>query len=135
MGNGEELEIWDTDEERKVDTLKYDDLIAAVAFSADGKTLISADGSGTISVWDVDTADRINQFSTNHDISAIAISDDRQRIVINDDTTVVVLEDEDEIRQSPVGNDDEILSVAISPDGRTIASGSADGTIKVWRLE
>src|SRR4029079_5536607 len=29
------------------------DVIRAVAFSADGKTLVSGDGKGTISVWDM----------------------------------------------------------------------------------
>jgi WD40 repeat protein len=32
------------------------------------------------------------------------------------------------------GHNEAVLSVAISPDGQTIVSGSGDRTIKIWRL-
>jgi WD40 repeat protein len=33
-----------------------------------------------------------------------------------------------------LGHEGEILSVAISPDGQTLVSGSTDDTIKIWNL-
>ena len=33
------------------------------------------------------------------------------------------------------GHNDDVTSVSISPDGKTLASGSADNTIKLWNLE
>ena len=33
------------------------------------------------------------------------------------------------------GHSDYVYSVAIAPDGKTLVSGSSDGTIKIWSLE
>ncbi|MBD2213644.1 WD40 repeat domain-containing protein [Nostoc linckia FACHB-104] len=34
-----------------------------------------------------------------------------------------------------LGHDNSVLSVSFSPDGKTLASGSADNTIKLWNLD
>jgi WD40 repeat protein len=39
-----------------------------------------------------------------------------------------------ELRHTLTGHRDEVRSVSISPDRRTLASGSRDDTIKLWRL-
>ncbi|MEI6446233.1 MAG: hypothetical protein WCO29_24680 [Nostocales cyanobacterium ELA583] len=37
--------------------------------------------------------------------------------------------------QTLTGHSDPVRSVAYSPDGKTLASGSGDDTIKIWRLK
>ena len=47
------------------------------------------------------------------------------------------LNDRNQVRQvgPPLaGHTDEALAVAFAPDGRTFATGSADGTVMVWEL-
>ncbi len=38
------------------------------------------------------------------------------------------------LKTTLTGHGSEVLSVAISPDGETLVSGSSDNTIKVWNL-
>ena len=38
------------------------------------------------------------------------------------------------VTNSLIGHSESVLSVAISPDGQTVASGSGDRTIKIWQL-
>ncbi|MFK0732363.1 MAG: WD40 repeat domain-containing protein, partial [Gloeotrichia echinulata HAB0833] len=39
-----------------------------------------------------------------------------------------------ELKSTLTGHSSLVLSVAISPDGQTLVSGSRDGTIKIWRM-
>jgi WD40 repeat protein len=39
---------------------------------------------------------------------------------------------EDYFKELVIANNSEVYSVAYSPDGRNIASGSYDKTIKIW---
>ncbi|MCM0592588.2 MAG: WD40 repeat domain-containing protein [Gloeotrichia echinulata IR180] len=39
-----------------------------------------------------------------------------------------------ELKSTLTGHSDAVGSVAISPDGQTLVSGSRDGTIKIWRM-
>ncbi|MFM6754395.1 MAG: WD40 repeat domain-containing protein, partial [Dolichospermum sp.] len=40
-----------------------------------------------------------------------------------------------ELLQTLTGHSDSVWSLAYSPDGQTLASGSLDNTIKIWRLK
>src|SRR5262245_62401378 len=41
---------------------------------------------------------------------------------------------EPKLRDTLVGHTDGVTSVAYSPDGKTLASGGLDGTIKLWNV-
>lgn len=112
--------------------------VAALAFTADGRQLISGSADGRLSVWDVeqgvllrtlpDQSGRVSDFSLSHDGTRIAVCS----------TTATGARVYDfasgELLASLDGHEDGVNAVAFAPDGRLLTA-SADATAIVWRLE
>ena len=95
----------------------HSDYVLSVAFSPDGKTIVSGSLDRTIKVWDAG-----RPLSGN--LTAISSPP-----TLSPSRLAASLELKAE-KQS--AHSREIPSVAFSPDGKTIVSGSTDKTIKVW---
>jgi len=113
--------------------------ISSVAFSPDGRHIVSGSWDMTIRVWDAETGEVIAGPFEGHDdgVSSVAFSPDGRHIVSgsNDKTIRVWDAETGEVIAGPFeGHDHAVTSVAFSPDGRHIVSGSWDKTIRVWQL-
>jgi WD40 repeat protein len=99
--------------------------IQSVAFNYDGKVLATGGGDGTIKIWDVATG---RQVRTIEGHSGIKIEpDEKPNFASSKDPVVYLFE---QIRAG--GWARVVNSIAFSPDGKTLASGSSDQTIKIW---
>jgi len=106
-----------------------------VAFSPDGRHIITGGEDSTIKVWDAQTGAETMTLRGHEDwIESMAFSPDGQRIVSGSgDGTIRLWNAQSGAELMTLqGHRDWIRSVAFSPDGKQIASASNDRTIKLW---
>ncbi len=114
--------------------------VISVAFSPDGKRIVSGSDDKTICIWDAETGLQVHSPLKGHSdwVWSVAFSPDGKRIVSgSSDKTICIWDAETGLQaHSPLkGHSDRVLSVAFSPDGKRIVSGSSDQTICIWDAE
>lgn len=118
--------------------------IHSLAFSPDSKTIASGDEDAIVSLWDVETGvcfRKLAAYPHRHPhphlpIIAIAFRLDGKKLVFghrapSENIRVLDIATGRE-QETHMSHDKPICAIAFSPDGRTIAVGSEDGTTRLW---
>jgi WD40 repeat protein/energy-coupling factor transporter ATP-binding protein EcfA2 len=116
----------------------HENSVYSVAFSPDGKLIVSGSEDNTVRLWDIQ-GNPIGQPFQGHErsVSSVAFSPDGKLIVSGSEDNTVRLWD---IQGNPIGqpfqgHERSVSSVAFSPDGKLIVSGSWDKTVRLWDIQ
>ena len=162
--NGDnKVRIWDTSTGKQLAEFKnlmsenqeHPHPITSVAFSPDGKTVVSTDKSANIQLWDVHTKKHKTTINViphksspyAYKVDAVTFSPDGRTLVVGlrerissrdgdyDKIPIIIWDLERGVPQRILaGHTEEITSLAYSADGTTLVSGSKDGTVLLWEM-
>ncbi|KAI6001248.1 WD40-repeat-containing domain protein [Pisolithus albus] len=115
----------------------HDDKVLSVAFSPDGRRMVSGSADNSICLWDIQTRTRVGSPLRGHAgwARSVAYSPDGEWVVSGSyDKTIRLWNVRKGAPAGPSlrGHSSKVLSVAFSPDGSTVVSGSTDQTIRLW---
>ena len=140
------LTLWDTSDRGRLDLLATMTGSAhfspALAFSPDGRTLVSSSVDRTLTLWNLTGRARPTWLATlaghNYSPIAAAVSPDGRTLVSGstDNTAVLwnVIDRSRPHRLATLTGSGSLGSLDFSPDGRTLAAADGDRAVALWDL-
>ena len=110
--------------------------VSDLTFSPDGSTLASVSADNTIRLWDTVTGAQLESLEANYLGGDIEFRDDGRTLAILDENSLKLWDSVtgqlSTFIQSQLPLSSGLTAFAFSPDGRTLATGSYSGEMRLW---
>jgi serine-threonine kinase receptor-associated protein len=107
--------------------------VSSLELSKDEKYLVAASGRDVL-FYDTKSFTISKQFTMEVDIHSASLSPDGKEFIVGADFWVRVHDSEGNQKEVLKGHHGPVLCTGYAPDGNTFASGSEDGTIRLWQV-
>ena len=134
--------LYDATTYKELALLSNPEKISTIAFSSDGKTLLSGAGgdqsnvkSWKLNLWNVATREKIRAFAGGN--QSVAFSSDGNTIASAFGQSAYlwdIVTGQELAKLQHEGVYPQVNSISFSPDGTALASGADDGTVKLWNV-
>jgi len=125
--------VWEAATGKEITRMNYDGIVWTVAFSPDGKYVVSGGDDNTARVWEAATGKEIARITHDGTVYSVAFGLDGKYVVSGSgDGTARVWEAATGKEIARMTHDNLVKSAAFSPDGKYVISGSSDNTAHVW---
>ncbi len=133
----DDIILWDALTQTKLARLEHTAIVWSLAFSPDGRWLVSTHGDGAILVWDVKERALAANFNEHAaPVRAVAFSSDGKRIASGGEDRSVIVWDTEHRSEVAVllGHISRVVGVAFSRDEESVASCDFRGNIILWDI-
>jgi WD40 repeat protein len=132
-----QIHLRDLSTQRDTRLLKgHVDSVLRLAFAPDGKGLVSHSQADGIFQWSTGTGKRLRRFGQNRErntVTDICFGRDGRTLLAGGIEGLLIRYETDSIEeQFKIATDQMITVLALSPDGKTVASGGATGDVRLW---
>jgi WD40 repeat protein/serine/threonine protein kinase len=128
----ERVLLWDSSTMTRIAPLEYESVVWSVAFSPDGRWLVSTHGDGSILIWDVVNRElEANLRQHSGGVRALAFSPDGKHLASASEDQSVILWDAQSGRKESVltAHQTRVGAVAFSPEGTWLVSSDQSGDV------
>src|SRR5205823_3610360 len=117
--------------------LRHGDYIHALAYRPDGGRLATASADGSVKIWDIGNGRELRNYRGHPEaVRAVVFAPDGKTVASAAANEIKICDPEtgNEVRTiaAHAGGKIYITCLAYSPDGKLLASGSNDKTVKIW---
>ena len=138
----QKIRLWDTATGKEIALLKgHNGVVNGLSFRPDGKVLASASADRTVKLWSIPTGQRLDTLSqpTKEQTSVVFSADGKTLFAAGGDNRIRVWaisaaakEGTNKILTSRFAHEGGLLNLALSADGKLLASTATDKTLKLW---